>query len=264
MLFLSILKKLVSEYNNRIFGETTLKIRYVDSSQPLQPTFNFGDEIKTEIDNFECVLAIVTTNSRKSTWVNQEIGYALGKGIPLLPVKKNSMASRGCEFLHSNIDSQIIADDQLSFPRINLFFKQKFKKSENEAISVILPLYPPNFIIMPVAFYVQLHQQIRAGNPVIRYGTNGDSYYVGTGERLRILWSNKFINLNEILIGSSERSTWYYKPHDNVRLKVEFMEEDINNLALLVETVFKFVPPSPNTISNIQFPEALCRIENTS
>lgn len=123
-----ILQKLVSEYNDRTFGNVILQMRFVDSSQASQLGCDFGAEIKLQIDQSECVLALVTPNTKKSTWVNQEIGYTIGKGIPLLPVKKRSMANRGCGLIHSNIDGQLFRPDQTKFPKLDKFFEDKFKK----------------------------------------------------------------------------------------------------------------------------------------
>ena len=38
---------------------------------------------------------ILTKNSKKSIWVNQEIGYALGKGIPIIPLRKGRIRLKG-------------------------------------------------------------------------------------------------------------------------------------------------------------------------
>ena len=129
-----VLQKLISEYNDRTFGNTIVKIKYVDSSQPLLPGHDFGETIKTYINNAACVLAIITPNSLKSTWVNQEIGFTLGKEKPLLTVKKYTMSSKGCGFLHSSIDSQLYKKDQRGFPKIDKFFENEYGKTANKVL----------------------------------------------------------------------------------------------------------------------------------
>ena len=47
------------------------------------------------IDDSELFLVLLTKNSLKSQWVNQEIGYALGKGIPIIPLKKGNPKIKG-------------------------------------------------------------------------------------------------------------------------------------------------------------------------
>lgn len=57
---------------------------YCDSS--LQPGAPFTDEIKEQIARAHVFLPLLTKNIRKRPWVNQEIGYALGLRVPVLPV----------------------------------------------------------------------------------------------------------------------------------------------------------------------------------
>jgi hypothetical protein len=137
------------------------------------------------------------------------------------------------------------------------------QKIIDNAIIRISGYTEPDYIIIPIAFYVDLHALSRASRfPTIQY-ENGQAYYNFAGKRLRILWSNKFINLNEIIIGSSKDGLWLYKSFDgNDRLTVRFyFEEPEINPILLVQTVFRFLPPSREKISVIEFPENLCRVE---
>lgn len=53
------------------------------------------EKIKKAIEESELFLVFLTKNSKKSLWVNQEIGYALGKGIPIIPLKKGKTALKG-------------------------------------------------------------------------------------------------------------------------------------------------------------------------
>ena len=133
----------------------------------------------------------------------------------------------------------------------------------NQAIRSISGLTQPNFIIIPIAFYVDLHQKSRNSRlPVIQY-EDGQTYYNYKFGRLRVLWSNKFINLNEIIIGNSEDSEWLFKSADGEnRLTVEFyLDESPMNIILLVQTVFRFRPPPAERIAVIEFPEDLCNVE---
>jgi hypothetical protein len=136
------------------------------------------------------------------------------------------------------------------------------EKIMDDAIRKISGFTEPNYIIIPIAFYVDLHVLSRASRfPIIQY-ENGQAYYNLAGKRLRILWSNKFIHLNEIIIGNSEDGLWLYKSADDNRLTVRFyFEEHEVNPMLLVQTVFRFEPPPSEKIFVIKFPEHLCRIE---
>jgi hypothetical protein len=46
----------------------------------------FVDEIKKQIDHSHVFIALLTQNSLHSTWVNHEIGYAMGRNVPLWPI----------------------------------------------------------------------------------------------------------------------------------------------------------------------------------
>ena len=112
----------------------------------------------------------------------------------------------------------------------------------------------PDFIIIPVRFFVILNRQNFSNDPIIRF-ENGNQYYINRGQRLKILWSNKYIKLNEIIIGSSNDSCWLYKSANDERLRVEFTDEGGFKYQLLIETIFKYRPPMPPNVAIIQFPE---------
>lgn len=52
-------------------------------------------EIKKAIEESELFLVFITQYSKRSLWVNQEIGYALGKEIPVIPLKKGRATIKG-------------------------------------------------------------------------------------------------------------------------------------------------------------------------
>lgn len=53
------------------------------------------EEIKKAIEESELFLVFITKKSRNSAWVNQEIGFALGRGIPVIPIKKGQIKVKG-------------------------------------------------------------------------------------------------------------------------------------------------------------------------
>ena len=53
------------------------------------------DEIKKAIEDSELFLVFLTRNSKKSIWVNQEVGYALGIGTPVIPIKRGKIQVDG-------------------------------------------------------------------------------------------------------------------------------------------------------------------------
>lgn len=56
------------------------------SDHNLTPGMAFTDEIKRYIAYSHLFIPIITKESNKSPWVHQEIGYAMGLGIPVLPL----------------------------------------------------------------------------------------------------------------------------------------------------------------------------------
>jgi hypothetical protein len=76
-----------------IFEKCRIQSFIADRDAPLGNPL--PQEIKKAIEESELFLVFLTTNSRKSPWVNQEIGYALGKEIPVIPLKKRRIKVKG-------------------------------------------------------------------------------------------------------------------------------------------------------------------------
>jgi len=53
----------------------------------IEPMEVWQHEIEKGLETMEIMLALVTEDFHDSTWTNQEIGYALGKGIPIIALK---------------------------------------------------------------------------------------------------------------------------------------------------------------------------------
>lgn len=51
-----------------------------------QAGWRFLDEIKKKIDHAHVFMPFLTPRSTRSTWVNHEIGYAMGRNVPVLPL----------------------------------------------------------------------------------------------------------------------------------------------------------------------------------
>lgn len=130
----------------------------------------------------------------------------------------------------------------------------------DEAVRAICEFTRPDYIIVPIAFYMDFHQWSRVSGkiPCINYD-NRQAYYRYGGIHLRVLWSNKFIRLNEIIIGNSRDGEWLFKSaNGDERLTVRFyFEQQHANPILLVQTVFRFRPPAPQEIYVIEFSEDL-------
>ena len=137
-----VLKKLVYEFHQQTFGNTTLQIRFVDSQKASQLGRNFGDIIEEEIDNSKFVIVIITVNSQQSVWVNQEIGYTWKAKKNILPMKEKSMAKMGLGFLHSNIDAQLFHIRQRRFHKLVRFFEGKLGPKSEKVVKKPLAVNP--------------------------------------------------------------------------------------------------------------------------
>jgi len=76
-----------------IFEKCKIQSFIADRDAPLGNPL--PEEIKKAIEESELFLVFLTKNSRESPWVNQEIGYALGKEIPVIPLKKGKIKVKG-------------------------------------------------------------------------------------------------------------------------------------------------------------------------
>lgn len=59
---------------------------YVREMGQLMPGVPYPEETRRWIDSSHFVIPIITEQSKNRAWVNQEIGYALGRHIPLVPI----------------------------------------------------------------------------------------------------------------------------------------------------------------------------------
>ena len=61
--------------------------------------FDPNDELPTriqgELRRCHCLIAIITARSKDSAWVNQEIGFALGAGKPLVTIVQGKIRPKG-------------------------------------------------------------------------------------------------------------------------------------------------------------------------
>jgi len=155
-----ILNKLFNEYNDEIYGKTNIQIHFVDSSQGSQLGKDFGELIKKKIRHSRTILAILTTNSKDSAWVNQEIGFAIGIRKNPFPLKEKSLSSKSVGFIHSNINAQQFDNGQKRFLKLNDFFEKKFGKRKKLSRVVKKPL-----IVLPIKEHNKL--PVRRSEPYV-------------------------------------------------------------------------------------------------
>ena len=61
----------------------------------IQPMSTWQNEILKGLQTMEIMLAFITDDFHESTWTNQEIGFALGRGIPVISLKLEKADPQG-------------------------------------------------------------------------------------------------------------------------------------------------------------------------
>ena len=79
----------------------------------IEPMKTWRQEILNGLETMEIMLAFITDNFHESTWTNQEIGYALGKNIPIISLKLEGADPEGfindIQALKSKLDTLALA-----------------------------------------------------------------------------------------------------------------------------------------------------------
>jgi len=120
----------------------------------------------------------------------------------------------------------------------------------------------PNYMIVPINFFVSMHDwgmKLTEKYHFINYRNGVASYNSSKGE-LIIVWSNKFIKLNQIIIGDKNRSSWLYLPDTETddEITINF-EPDAIDATLFLQERFRYMPPHNDEISIVEFPEELTK-----
>lgn len=56
----------------------------------IHPTREWQEEIENALATADCLVALLTSEFHDSDWTDQEIGYAVARGVPIIPVKLGS------------------------------------------------------------------------------------------------------------------------------------------------------------------------------
>lgn len=83
----SELQKIRDSIDGKIIEHIVLRAIVID---PLLGTPSLSEEVKNGLEQSDFFIVVITKESRKSIWVNQEIGYAFGKfaSTRILPIVK--------------------------------------------------------------------------------------------------------------------------------------------------------------------------------
>lgn len=58
--------------------------------EDIEPTKLWASEIENALKTMHCLCAIITPEFINSRWCDQEVGYALGRGVLVIPIRKDS------------------------------------------------------------------------------------------------------------------------------------------------------------------------------
>ncbi|WP_255191530.1 toll/interleukin-1 receptor domain-containing protein [Natronobeatus ordinarius] len=91
------------------------------------------ERLKARIANSDVVVAVLTESSADSQWLNQEVGYALASGVPVLPLYDRESLRSG--YL-ADVDGVEIARDNLTVTIFNLLSRLRAQLAPLGALSV--------------------------------------------------------------------------------------------------------------------------------
>ncbi|MDS0478006.1 toll/interleukin-1 receptor domain-containing protein [Natrinema sp. 1APR25-10V2] len=89
--------------------------------------------LEGRLANSDVVVAVLTESAVENTWINQEIGYAVAKGIPVLPLRDEGITHHG---FVSDVEGVTIDRSNLSFTIFNLLCRLRSELAPLGALSV--------------------------------------------------------------------------------------------------------------------------------
>ena len=84
--------------------ESALNLKPIVVAKDAQPGVPLSEKIKKAINNCDIIIPIITEESIKNQWVNQEIGFAVAKEKKIFPIVDNAIIKNLKGFIHDQID----------------------------------------------------------------------------------------------------------------------------------------------------------------
>ncbi len=106
----------------------------------LTPGERLDDKVLEQIKKSDCIVALLTRNGMRSSWVQQEIGYSLQRGKPVIPMVEKGIETKDLAALQGR---EYIEYDryeyQQALSKLSTYVKSlKLKKEEKEKVLLIL------------------------------------------------------------------------------------------------------------------------------
>ena len=122
---LDLVQELFSTVKNFPFG-VHIALEEVESGRSRK-------RLEGRLANSDVVVAVLTEGAAANRWINQEVGYALAKGIPVIPLRDGERHQGG--FL-TDVDGVTIDRENPSFTIFNLLSRLRSELAPLGALSV--------------------------------------------------------------------------------------------------------------------------------
>ena len=106
----------------------------------LTPGERLDEKVFEQINKSDCIVALLTRNGMRSSWVQQEIGYSLQRDKPVIPMVEKGIESKDLAALQGR---EYIEYDryqyQQALSKLSTYVKSlKLKKEEKEKVLLVL------------------------------------------------------------------------------------------------------------------------------
>ena len=153
-------KNIASEIQKNL---STLGISSFVAHKDISPTEDWKKEILIALQSMDIFLPYITPNFSRSEWTNQEIGFALGKNIPIIPFKDQSDP---CGFI-SCIQAQKYSSKSFNENFINIVLIQRSipETLKQRTINILIHKFSNSCSFANASFYFDLLKNAQVLNP---------------------------------------------------------------------------------------------------
>jgi len=117
-------KKLVKELSNSLLP---YGISCFVAHEDIEPTTEWRNEIENALRSMDVFLAFLTDNFSDGDWTNQEVGFAIARGVPIIPLKISPKNPGGFMSIYQALNVQV-NNPKLLTKKIFSLISQKFDK----------------------------------------------------------------------------------------------------------------------------------------
>ena len=119
-------KKLVNELSDSLLP---YGISCFVAHEDIEPTTEWRNEIEKALRSMDVFLAFLTDNFSDGDWTNQEVGFAIARGVPIIPLKISSKNPCGFMSIYQALQGQVDNPKRLAKGIFNLISRKFDKKN---------------------------------------------------------------------------------------------------------------------------------------